>query len=95
MNTRQTKNHSQWPQAPRVFGRNSEGHVGEQVARLRRHQEQERSGEHAQDADAAGDQNSDDPKRHDVTFMTSASRNDPADILCTRSTTRHDQGSPS
>ena len=35
----------------------AEGHVGEQVARLGRHEEQERAGEHAEHADPAGDEN--------------------------------------
>ena len=41
----------------------AEGHVGEEIARLGRHEEQEGSGQHAQHADPAGDEDAPAPER--------------------------------
>ena len=53
------------PVAPslRALRQRAERHVGEQVARLGRQEEEERPGEDAKHADAAGDESSHDPKR--------------------------------
>ena len=53
------------PVPPRVEGarQDAEGHVGEEVARLGRHEEQEGPREHAREADPAGEENPRDPER--------------------------------